>query len=628
MIRWSIVHAIVCLTTTVLAVHQADMSKLENSAQRRAENLHHLDTIVLLTYITVMVVIVLTAWFFKHRRFPFIHESGLTLIYGLLIGMVIKYFNIGLLESQTFDVILKNSTIVSEPPDYLRLEVKPDGGQKVSFHYELIEGFFADTKKHNEHKIEQKSTFSPEIFFNILLPPIIFNAGYSLKKRNFFRNIGSILAFVFVGTTISCLATGIIMLVLTKMFGMGYSFQELLFFGAVISATDPVTVISIFSEMKVEADLFALVFGESALNDAVAIVLSNIIDNFTTGSSIISWSEMASILWLFFSTFVGSLLLGSGIGCANALMTKMTNIADYPLLESSLFVLVSYLSFLIGEVAGFTGIVAVLFCGIAQAHYTFNNLSRESQASSKNFFQMIAFVLESFIFCYIGVSVVAGNQQKWSLAFIFFALIAIVVARALFVYPLCTLINITRRPIIPRRYQHMIVFSGLRGAMAFALSARNTATEHRQVISSTTSTIVLITVFLNGGLASWMIDFLGIKHGEAASNSRTNTVSDDGNGIRLPNTSDCDDVQIVETPLTPHGPSGSNPWDKAFLPRKWYNFDSSFMKPLLTHATPSLEQTLPPCCYPLAKVFTSERQRSVSGAYSNPAAEADSMINA
>uniref|UniRef100_A0A1I7W8I1 Bromo domain-containing protein n=1 Tax=Heterorhabditis bacteriophora TaxID=37862 RepID=A0A1I7W8I1_HETBA len=150
----------------------------------------------------------------------------------LLIGFVIRYFNIGLLESQTLDVVTKNQTSVSEPPDYLRLEVKPqEGAQRVSFHYELIEGFYADSKKHNEQKIEQKvcfknllnnrnsyaiilissclkSAFSPEIFFNILLPPIIFNAGYSLKKRHFFRNIGTILAFVFIGTTLSCLGTG------------------------------------------------------------------------------------------------------------------------------------------------------------------------------------------------------------------------------------------------------------------------------------------------------------------------------------------------------------------------------------------------------------------------------------
>ncbi|KIH55336.1 sodium/hydrogen exchanger 7 domain protein [Ancylostoma duodenale] len=430
---------------------------------------------------------------------------------GLLIGFVIRYFDIGLLQSQTLDVVLKDHRVVEEPPDYLRfvhstesfcsvyfisgyfrLEVKPEGAPRVSFHYELMEGFYADKKKHNEQKIEQKSAFSPEIFFNIMLPPIIFNAGYSLKKRHFFRNIGSILAFVFIGTTVSCFATGAMMYVFTKIFGMGFSFQELLFFGAVISATDPVTVISIFAEMNVEADLFALVFGESALNDAVAIVLSSTIDNFSAADEV-GLHEIVSALGKFAYIFFGktffhssnktrSLLLGSMLGCGNALITKMTAIAEHPLLESSLFILVSYISFLLGEVVGLTGIVSVLFCGISQAHYTYNNLSEESQHTTKQFFQMISFVLESFIFCYIGVSVFVANNQKWNIGFLIFALISITAARALFVYPLSFVLNLRRRPRLPRSYQHMLVFAGLRGAMAFALADRNTATDNRQVV--------------------------------------------------------------------------------------------------------------------------------------------------
>ncbi|VDO34151.1 unnamed protein product [Haemonchus placei] len=593
-------------------------SPLEMAAQRRAENIHRLDSIILLTYISVLVVIVLTSWLFKHYRFMFVHETGLTLFYGLLIGFVIRYFDIGLLESQTYDVVLKDRTVIlEEPPDYLRLEVKPEGTPRVSFHYELMEGFYADKKKHNEQKIEQKSAFSPEIFFNIMLPPIIFNAGYSLKKRHFFRNIGSILVFAFVGTTISCFATGSLLYVFTKVFGMGFSLQETLFFGAVISATDPVTVISLFTEMHVEADLFALVFGESALNDAVALVLSSTIDNFSSGNEVVGMNEIFFALGKFAYIFFGSLLLGSLIGCGNALITKMTAIAEHPLLESSLFVLVSYISFLIAEVVGLTGIVSVLFCGISQAHYTYNNLSEESQHTTKQFFQMISFVLESFIFCYIGVSIFVENNQKWNIGFLFFALISIVVARALFVYPLSFLLNIWRRPLIPRSYQHMLVFAGLRGAMAFALADRNTATDNRQVICSTTAAIVMVTVFFNGSLTAWMVDYLGIKHG-IEERSRGGTQSSGGQN-------EVDDLHLPGTPLTP---CGANPWDKAFLPRKWYNFDANFMKPLLTHATPSLEQTLPPFCLPFARMFTSLKQAVATNGGSNessPCASVDAV---
>lgn len=105
---------------------------------------------------------------------------------------------------------------------------------------------------------------------------------------------------------------------------------------------------------------------------------------------------------------------------------------------------------------------------------------------------------------------------------------------------------------------------------------------------------VIGTVLFNGGLTSWMIDRLGIKHGVAVTQRRTEeaeelTVTDGGD-------------------ITPAPTPGQNPWDKSFLPRKWYNFDAMFMKPLLTHANPTLMETMPNCMRGLARILTTERQ--------------------
>ena len=184
------------------------------------------------------------------------------------------------------------------------------------------------------------------------------------------------------------------------------------------------SVLAVFNELNVEADLYALVFGESALNDAVAIVMAGIIDTYSPGSS--DTFDMAAIghsIWSFIYVFFGSLLLGSLIGCINALITKFTLIAEFPNLETGMFILLSYVSFLLAEVVGFTGIVAVLFCGICQAHYTFNNLSEESQNRTKQFFEMVSFLAEGFIFLYIGVAVVTSNAMKWNIFFLVFALV-------------------------------------------------------------------------------------------------------------------------------------------------------------------------------------------------------------
>lgn len=142
-------------------------------------------------------------------------------------------------------------------------------------------------------------------------------------------------------------------------------------------------------------------------------------------------------------------------------MTKFTKVREFPLLESALFVLMSYSTFLIAEVFEFTGIVAVLFCGICQAHYTFNNLSLESRTRTKQLFELLNFLAENFIFSYIGVSMFSFPKHHFDLIFIiagflsgmkriiFIIKISIVtfiamIGRAVNVYPLAWLLNLGR----------------------------------------------------------------------------------------------------------------------------------------------------------------------------------------
>lgn len=120
----------------------------------------------------------------------------------------------------------------------------------------------------------------------------------------------------------------------------------------------------------------------------------------------------------FFSIFTLSLLIGSSMGCVTALITKFTRLKDFPLLESALFVLMSYSTFLIAEVTELTGVVAVLFCGICQAHYTYNNLSNDSRLRTKQIFELLNFLSENFIFSYIGVSMFTFPKHHFDPVFI------------------------------------------------------------------------------------------------------------------------------------------------------------------------------------------------------------------
>ena len=105
--------------------------------------------------------------------------------------------------------------------------------------------------------------------------------------------------------------------------------------------------------------------------------------SYSTDGNTFNLDQFFNCISNFFTVFFGAFSIGSMMGCATALLTKFTYIRHHPCLESALFILMSYSSFLASEAAGLTGIVSLLFCGIFQAHYTFNNLSNESQVQTK-----------------------------------------------------------------------------------------------------------------------------------------------------------------------------------------------------------------------------------------------------
>nr|XP_061801090.1 sodium/hydrogen exchanger 6-like isoform X2 [Nerophis lumbriciformis] len=552
------------------------------ATERLAEESHRQDSANLLIFIMLLTLTILTIWLFKHRRFRFLHETGLAMIYGLLVGVILRF---GVHVPPSMSDVVQGCAVNASPATLL---VNVSG----RFYEYTLKGEVSRGKGRQvqDDEMLRKVTFDPEVFFNILLPPIIFHAGYSLKRRHFFRNIGSILAYAFMGTVISCFIIGLIMygfvsfMKVVGQLGGDFYFTDCLFFGAIVSATDPVTVLAIFNELKVDVDLYALLFGESVLNDAVAIVLSSSIVAYQpAGDNSHSFEAMAMLksFGIFLGVFSGSFALGVATGVVTALVTKFTKLRDFPLLETALFFLMSWSTFLLAEACGFTGVVAVLFCGITQAHYTYNNLSRDSQDRTKQLFELLNFLAENFIFSYMGLTLFSFQSHVFNPLFIIGAFVAVFLGRAANIYPLSFLLNLGRKNKIGSNFQHVMMFAGLRGAMTFALSIRDTATYARQMMFSTTLLIVFFTVWICGGGTMPMLSFMSIPVGVDSDQDHTSSGMLDGSLRRN----------------TKH--------ESAWPFRIWYNFDHNYLKPLLTHSGPPLTATLPACCGPLARCLTS-----------------------
>jgi sodium/hydrogen exchanger-like protein 6/7 len=180
-----------------------------------------------------------------------------------------------------------------------------------------------------------------------------------------------------------------------------------------------------------------------------------------------------------------------------------------------MFVCFSYASYLLAESVGLSGIVAVLFCGMTQAHYTFYNLSDPSKKLTKDLFGLLNFLAENFIFVYLGLSLFTFQNHQWNFGFIAVAIVAMTISRAVHVLPLTWVINRFRKPSfrISPAFQAMLMWSGLRGAIAFSLAMSNTSDFPHQLVLSTTLAIIIFTVLLFGGMTSLVMEKLHIKVG-------------------------------------------------------------------------------------------------------------------
>ncbi|XP_065267153.1 sodium/hydrogen exchanger 7 [Emys orbicularis] len=617
-VRSRLLLLLLLLRASGLRAGERSSSAMEEIAtEKEAEESHRQDSVSLLTFILLLTLTILTIWLFKHRRVRFLHETGLAMIYGLIVGVILRY---GSPSSSGHD---KPFSCSQEDRPFTTLLVNVSG----KFFEYTLKGEISPGKIHNveQNDMLRKVTFDPEVFFNILLPPIIFHAGYSLKKRHFFRNLGSILAYAFLGTAVSCFIIGNLMYGVVKLMKLvgqlsdKFYYTDCLLFGAVISATDPVTVLAIFNELHADVDLYALLFGESVLNDAVAIVLSSSIVAYQpTGENTHAFDAAAFFksVGVFLGIFSGSFMMGAVTGVVTALIsflviyvTKFTKLHCFPLLETALFFLMSWSTFLLAEACGFTGVVAVLFCGITQAHYTYNNLSVESRSRTKQLFEVLHFLAENFIFSYMGLALFTFQKHIFSPIFIIGAFIAIFLGRAAHIYPLSFFLNLGRRHKISWNFQHMMMFSGLRGAMAFALAIRDTATYSHQMMFSTTLLIVFFTVWIIGGGTTPMLSWLNIRVGDhAPSVEEINEsrwlyfrVGVDPDQDPPPSN---DSFQVLQGDGPDSERGNRTKQESAWLFRLWYSFDHNYLKPILTHSGPPLTTTLPSCCGLLARCLT------------------------
>ncbi|RAL45088.1 hypothetical protein DM860_015494 [Cuscuta australis] len=363
--------------------------------------------------------------------------------------------------------------------------------------------------------------FNEELFFIYLLPPIVFNAGFQVKKKQFFQNITIIMLFGAIGTLVSFCIISLGAKELFQKMDIGYlELRDYLAIGAIFSATDSVCTLQVLNQDETPL-LYSLVFGESVVNDATSVVLFNAIQKVDLSN--IDFKATLKLTGNFLYLFTASTLLGVLVGLLSAYIIKRIYFGRHSTdREIALMILLAYLSYMLAELFDLSGILTVFFCGIVMSHYTWHNVTTSSKLTTRHAFATLSFIAETFIFLYVGMD--ALDMEKWKLISdtpgsyvgVSVGLLGLVlVGRACFVFLLSLISNCTKQSKNDRinfKQQVVIWWAGLmRGAVSMALAYNQfTRFGHTQqpgnaIMITSTITIVLFSTVVFGLLTKPLV---------------------------------------------------------------------------------------------------------------------------
>ena len=481
------------------------------------------DDLNLVTLLAIIILMIYTvaAPIFEKIHFHYMHESGLCMIIGVIVSLIAIFFD-----------------------------------PHTNF-----------TKSIN---------FSGDVFFTFVLPPIIFSAGYNLRKASFFKYFIYILSFGVFGTIMSFLwvapvtlffnylnlfyfpmaindkieneinppnnisnITNLIVNNLISNFAnitenisstnitspisetsdlqnyVHFTVAEILLFASVISATDTIAALTFIHEDS-EPKLFAILFGEGVVNDAVCIVLYRILreftlsgNDFTSGTPVMMFGKFLSLA--FFSFVVGLLM-----GCICAYMLKYfltKNIKLNRTQEISIILFFAFISYTFSEELGLSPIVTLLFTGIFTSNYAFYNLSFQAREESSVVSRMLSNIAEAFVFTYLGLTLIASIQNYFCLSFLIIEFFVVILGRVFAIFGLSWLIGklgVKNFKMKTSQKGIMSCAGSIRGAIAFglAISIETNNKQHKEILVGTTLILVFFTTIVFGAIMPLMINVM------------------------------------------------------------------------------------------------------------------------
>jgi len=332
---------------------------------------------------------------------------------------------------------------------------------------------------------------SPQIILALLVPPLVFEAAFHIRLDDLRRDFWLILTLAVPGVILTTLLVGMVVA-----WGTGLALSAAFVFGALISATDPVSVVALFRRLGVPRRVQLLLEGESLFNDGTAIVMFSILLGIASAETF----DLVDGFRDFIRISGGWVLIGVALG---TLISQFINRIDDPLVETTLTTVLAFGSYLIAESLGVSGVLAVVAAGIVNGNVDPAGMSATTRVVVFNFWEYAAFLANSLVFLLIGLStdvkVMVANWQA-----IVWAVIAVVAARAVSIYGF----SLFNRD-ISLKWKHVLFWGGLRGAIALALALSLPETgplaADRGSLQAMAFGLVLFSLLVQGSSADWFV---------------------------------------------------------------------------------------------------------------------------
>ncbi len=324
-----------------------------------------------------------------------------------------------------------------------------------------------------------------------MLSFLLFAGALNVNLQDLAERKYSIASLATAGTLISVLVVGTATWSLLKLFNVNISLIYCLLFGAIISPTDPIAVLSILKTANAPKSLETKITGESLFNDGIGVVLFLVILEIAAGTHELSTGHVLS---LFARETAGGIIAGLFMGYLAFLMLK--SVDNYQV-EILITLALTTGGYALADFLHISGPIAIVVAGLLIGnHGRFLAMSEKTRHHLDIFWELVDEILNAVLFVMIGMEILALTFRHEYLLLCIMIIPVVLLARLISISVPIKLLSLFRSftPGVIR----IMTWGGLRGGISVALALSLPASPERQLILALTYSVVLFSILVQG----------------------------------------------------------------------------------------------------------------------------------